>query len=158
TGMHLDRRHGRSVDAIDHKIDATVPWNAGKGSPLENARSTGRAISVLAQTFDRLDSDIVLVVGDRVEAFAAASAGHISGKIVAHIQGGDRALGQVDDSLRHAITKLAHIHFAATKQSATRIEKLGEDPWRIHTVGAPGIDLICSTGFQPAPNGVAGAA
>jgi len=91
---------------------------------------------------DRLKTDIVLVVGDRVEAFAAAAAGHVGGRIVAHIHGGDRALGQVDDSLRHAITKLAHLHFPATVASQQRILKLGEDPWRVHRVGSPGIDGI----------------
>jgi GDP/UDP-N,N'-diacetylbacillosamine 2-epimerase (hydrolysing) len=142
TGMHLDARHGKSADLIWTGISATVRWPAGKGAPLQTATSTGRAIASLAKTFNRLKSDIVLVVGDRVEAFAAASAAHISGRIVAHIHGGDRALGQVDDSLRHAITKLAHVHFAATKQSANRIARLGEDKWRIHAVGAPGIDGI----------------
>jgi UDP-hydrolysing UDP-N-acetyl-D-glucosamine 2-epimerase len=107
----------------------------------------------LSQAFDRLASDIVLVVGDRVEAFAAATAGHISGRAVAHIHGGDRALGQVDDSLRHAITKLAHIHFPATRESERRIRRLGEDPWRIHRAGSPGIDQIArqaeSSGLPP---------
>ena len=96
----------------------------------------------LADAYHELDSEIVLIVGDRVEAFAAASAAHISGRIVAHVHGGDRALGQIDDALRHAITKLAHIHFPATKQSARRILKLGEDRWRVHQVGSPGIDGI----------------
>jgi len=77
-----------------------------------------------------------------VEAFAAATAGHLSGRVVAHVHGGDRALGQVDDALRHAITKLSHLHFPATAGAAERIEKLGEDRWRIHRVGSPGIDGI----------------
>ncbi len=96
----------------------------------------------IAAALEELDSDIVLVVGDRVEAFAAAAAGHISGRAVAHVHGGDRAAGQVDDALRHAITKLSHIHFPATAQSALRLLKLGEDPWRIKRVGSPGIDGI----------------
>jgi len=146
TGMHLDRRHGWSIRSIDFPIDATVPWATGMGSAVETARSTGRAISLLADAFDRLKSDVVLVVGDRVEAFAAASAGHISGKIVAHVHGGDRAMGQVDDALRHAITKLSHIHFAATRQSAQRIRKLGENSERIFQVGAPGIDGVARAG------------
>jgi GDP/UDP-N,N'-diacetylbacillosamine 2-epimerase (hydrolysing) len=152
TGMHLNRRHGRTIDSLGRKIHAIVPWRSKTGSPLETVQSTGHAITHLATTFDRLASDIVLIVGDRVEAFAAASAAHISGKIVAHIHGGDRALGQVDDSLRHAITKLAHLHFPATKQSARRIKKLGEDDWRIFTVGAPGIDGI-SDQLSPSPGG-----
>ena len=140
TGMHLSRRHGRTVDAIrgdGWTVDATVPWPAG-----DLAIQTGRATAALAAALQRLRSDVVLVVGDRVEAFAAATAGHLSGRIVAHVHGGDRALGQVDDALRHAITKLAHVHFPATPASAARLLKLGEDRWRVHRVGSPGIDGI----------------
>jgi GDP/UDP-N,N'-diacetylbacillosamine 2-epimerase (hydrolysing) len=135
TGMHLSRKHGYTVQEIPH-LDAIVPWRG------DLATATGQATAKLAGAFEKLKTDIVLVVGDRVEAFAGATAGHLSGRIVAHIHGGDRALGQVDDALRHAITKLAHVHFPATQQSAERIAKLGEDPWRINLVGAPGIDGI----------------
>ncbi len=143
TGMHLSARHGRSLRAIEADgwtVDATVPWATGDAG--QNAVATGRALAGIASQLEQLQSDMVLVVGDRVEAFAAAAAGHISGRIVAHVHGGDRALGQVDDSLRHAITKLAHIHFPATVASAQRILKLGEDRWRVHRVGSPGIDGI----------------
>jgi GDP/UDP-N,N'-diacetylbacillosamine 2-epimerase (hydrolysing) len=145
TGMHLDPAHGRTVDQIREagwRADATVPWRAANDDLGTLARETGRATAGLADTFEKLGSDIVLVVGDRVEAFAAATAGHLSGRVVAHVHGGDRALGQVDDALRHAITKLAHVHFPATAESAERIAKLGEDRWRIHRVGSPGIDGI----------------
>lgn len=140
TGMHLSARHGRSIDEIRQggwKIDQVVPW---RGKALSSA--TGLAMAGLARAYAKLKSEIVLVVGDRVEAFAAAAAGHLSQRVVAHVHGGDRALGQVDDALRHSITKLAHIHFPATKASARRIEMLGEDRWRIYPVGAPGIDGI----------------
>jgi GDP/UDP-N,N'-diacetylbacillosamine 2-epimerase (hydrolysing) len=140
TGMHLSARHGRTIDAIradGWTVDATVPWT---GPTL--AAQTGRATAALATTLDRLGSDVVLVVGDRVEPFAAATAAHLSGRVVAHVHGGDRALGQVDDALRHAITKLAHVHFPATPASAARLLRLGEDRWRIHRVGSPGIDGI----------------
>ena len=140
TGMHLSAQHGRTIDTIRRDgwtVDATVPW---AGPDL--ASQTGRATAGLAAAFDRLASDVVLVVGDRVEAFAAATAGHLSGRVVAHVHGGDRALGQVDDALRHAITKLAHVHFPATPASAERLLKLGEDRWRVHRVGSPGIDGI----------------
>ncbi len=145
TGVHLDRSRGHSIDQIradGFTIDATVPWKSSGTDPVATACNTGAALIKLASTFAKLETDIILVVGDRVEAFAAASAAHISGKLVAHVHGGDRALGQVDDALRHAITKLSHIHFAATKQSAERVIKLGEDRFRIHQVGAPGIDGI----------------
>ncbi|HZK82428.1 MAG TPA: UDP-N-acetylglucosamine 2-epimerase, partial [Humisphaera sp.] len=143
TGMHLDRSRGRSLNAIvadGWRVNAVVPWARGSGSPVANAISTGKAISNIAAALSRLRSDVALVVGDRVEAFAAASAGHISGKLVAHIHGGDRALGLVDDSLRHAITKLSHVHFPATEQSAARVAALGEDAWRIVRAGSPGLD------------------
>lgn len=163
TGMHLDPRHGRTLvgwaysptgsrgtpptralrKIDDFSIDALVPWPpASRRTPVANAANTGRAIADLARAFDKLKSDIVLVVGDRVEAFAAAAAAHLSHRVVAHIHGGDRALGQIDDSLRHAITKLAHIHLPATPASAQRIAKLGEENWRIHCVGSPGNDRI----------------
>lgn len=141
TGMHLSKQHGRSIDQIRNggwSIDAIVPW---KSTDAPGA-ATGRAITQLTTVFDRLNSDIVLVVGDRVEGFAAATAAHLSGRIVAHVHGGDRALGQVDDCLRHAITKLSHIHFPATVGSKKRLLKLGEDRWRVHRVGSPGLDGI----------------
>ena len=141
TGMHLDRSRGYSISDIRKDgwtVDATVPWNS-KGNL---AVATASASAGIAKALDRLQSDIVLVVGDRVEAFAAASAGHLSQRIVAHVHGGDRAAGQVDDTLRHAITKLSHVHFAATRESADRIRKLGEDAFRVHLVGSPGIEGI----------------
>jgi UDP-hydrolysing UDP-N-acetyl-D-glucosamine 2-epimerase len=144
--MHLSPQHGNTARAIQRdgwKLSATVPWKQS-AEPTQVAAATGSAIASLARQFQKLRTQIVLIVGDRVEAFAAAAAGQIAGLTVAHIHGGDRALGQVDDSLRHAITKLSHIHFPATPASARRIRRLGEDPWRIHPVGSPGIDGISS--------------
>jgi UDP-hydrolysing UDP-N-acetyl-D-glucosamine 2-epimerase len=144
--MHLDPSRGSSLEAIradGWEVDRVVPW-AGEASPtpVGTARSTGQATAGIAEALEALKADVVLVVGDRVEALAAATAGHLSGRVVAHIHGGDRAVGLVDDSLRHAITKLAHVHFPATVQSAARLRRLGEQPWRIHRVGSPGIDGI----------------
>jgi GDP/UDP-N,N'-diacetylbacillosamine 2-epimerase (hydrolysing) len=147
TGMHLDAAHGRTIEQIRRDgftIDATVPWKPAGNNLTLLAEQTGRATARLAAAYAKLNPDIILVVGDRVEAFAAATAAHLSGRIVAHVHGGDRAQGQVDDSLRHAITKLAHVHFPATKESAQRLAKLGEDKWRIHQVGSPGLDGIKS--------------
>jgi GDP/UDP-N,N'-diacetylbacillosamine 2-epimerase (hydrolysing) len=140
TGMHLSDKHGNSIEQIRSqgwKIDATVPWQAGSV-----AIATGLATAELAKTFDKLKPNVVLIVGDRVEPMAAATAAHLSGLALAHVHGGDRALGQVDDCLRHAISKLVHLHFPATLKSAHRLKKMGEDAWRIHCVGSPGIDGI----------------
>lgn len=144
TGMHLDPCRGRTVEcmaASGCRPDAIVPWPAHRETaPTACAVAAGEAMARLARVFDELTSDVILVVGDRVEALAAAAAGHISRRVVAHVHGGDRALGQIDDSLRHAITKLAHLHFVATAASRLRVLRLGEDPWRVHLVGAPGVD------------------
>jgi GDP/UDP-N,N'-diacetylbacillosamine 2-epimerase (hydrolysing) len=146
TGMHLDPAHGDSVNAVKAegwKLDRVIAWEGGSGRDrATNARNTGLAVAGISDAFTQLKTDIALVVGDRVEAFAAATAAHLCGIAVAHVHGGDRAAGQVDDSLRHAITKLAHIHFPATRQSANRIFQLGEDRWRIIRAGSPGIDGI----------------
>jgi UDP-hydrolysing UDP-N-acetyl-D-glucosamine 2-epimerase len=144
TGSHTQRGRGDTLKEMRRDgwtIDATVPWKDDT-SPVGIARAMGAATVKLAEQFAKLKSDIVLVVGDRVEAFAAASAAAVSDRVLAHVHGGDRALGQVDDSLRHAISKLAHVHFAATRESGERLFRLGEDRERIHVVGAPGIDGI----------------
>src|SRR6185503_3057000 len=112
-------------------IDATVCWPLTGHKPSSHARQMGLATAELASTISHLRSDVILVVGDRVEAFAAAAAGHVSQRVVAHVHGGDRAEGQIDDSLRHAISKLAYVHFAVTRDSAVRLKRLGEDAWRV---------------------------
>jgi GDP/UDP-N,N'-diacetylbacillosamine 2-epimerase (hydrolysing) len=147
TGMHLSARHGRTIATF--AADAVAPWRGGS-----LAAATGNAVAALAGTFTRMRPDVVLVVGDRVEALAAALAAHLRGIPVAHVHGGDRALGQVDDCLRHAISKLSHIHFPATPQSARRLRRMGEDAWRIHRVGSPGLDEIDGIA-APLPPGLA---
>lgn len=145
TGMHLSRRHGSTLRQIRDEgwtIDHTVPWVQPRPGASGVAMATGKALAELARVYEKLRTDVVLVVGDRVEAFAAAAAGHIGGKIVAHVHGGDRAVGLIDDSLRHAITKLSHLHFPATRQSTRRIIRLGELPQCVYHVGSPGLDGI----------------
>lgn len=144
TGQHTQASRGKTIREIRRAgwtFDATVPWLEA-ATPSATAQATGAAMARLAKVYETLAPDVVLVVGDRVEAFAAASAAHIGGRVVAHVHGGDRALGQVDDALRHAISKLAHLHFAATPASGARLYAMGEDRWRIRVAGAPGIDNI----------------
>src|SRR5437588_5273557 len=94
TGMHLDPAHGRGIDAIGEQgwtVDRVAAWDTGSGRDrATTARNTGLAIAALADIFNEIHSDTVLIVGDRVEAFAAATAAHICGIVVAHIHGGDR--------------------------------------------------------------------
>jgi UDP-N-acetylglucosamine 2-epimerase (non-hydrolysing)/GDP/UDP-N,N'-diacetylbacillosamine 2-epimerase (hydrolysing) len=146
TGMHLSPAHGDTLASLASEgfpPDRVVDWPpTNVPTPTTTAIHTGRAIAEMAQALADFKTDIALVAGDRVEAFAGATAAHISNIAVAHVHGGDRAAGQVDDSLRHAITKLAHIHFPATRKSAERIYRLGEDRWCIIRAGSPGLDGI----------------
>jgi UDP-N-acetylglucosamine 2-epimerase (non-hydrolysing)/GDP/UDP-N,N'-diacetylbacillosamine 2-epimerase (hydrolysing) len=107
------------------------------------AKSLGVGVQAFVDTFELLNPDIVLVLGDRDEPLAAALASAHMNIPVAHIHGGDAAEGAtIDESIRHALTKFAHLHFPASEASATRIKQLGEEPWRVTTVGAPGLDRI----------------
>lgn len=144
TGMHLDPTRATTIDEISRRfgIDGVVPWDVGDGSSADATRACGAAMRHFVDAFERLRPDIVLVAGDRIETFSAAAAASLDGRFVAHVHGGDRAAGQSDDSSRHAITKLSHLHLAATRDSARRIIRLGEEKWRVHVVGAPGLEGI----------------
>jgi GDP/UDP-N,N'-diacetylbacillosamine 2-epimerase (hydrolysing) len=150
TGTHLDQQCGHTIDEIrgeeirgeGWKIDAVVDWPSGDRTSATLAFATGVAMSGIAREFAKLKSDIVMVVGDRVEAFACAAAASLSGIPLVHIHGGERATGQVDDMLRHAISKMAHVHLCATDEAKRRLTRMGEDAWRVTKVGAPGLDGI----------------
>jgi UDP-hydrolysing UDP-N-acetyl-D-glucosamine 2-epimerase len=123
-------------------VAATVPMQRARStrSRRADALAVARGIAGFTKVMDRLEPDAVLVLGDRIEAFAAATAAALRGVVVAHVHGGDRAEGIADESMRHAISKLAHVHFAASAQSAARLARMGEHAWRIHCSGSPGID------------------
>ena len=145
-GMHLAAEFGYTVKEIenDHfKIDSKIDVLHLKDTGVAMARSIGECIAKMADSLDRIKPDILLVLGDRSEMLAGAVAATYLGVSIAHIHGGDIS-GNVDEPVRHAITKLAHIHFPATKESAARIIKMGEEPWRVHVVGAPGLDSALS--------------
>jgi len=124
------------------EIAATVPMQRSDqptGRPAD-AAALGRGVCGFADVFVEHRPGWVVVLGDRIEAFAAASAASVGGIGVAHIHGGDRAEGVADEAMRHAITKLAHLHLAATEDSAERIVRMGEDPARVRVVGSPALD------------------
>lgn len=116
--------------------------NAGQTGRSEDVQSVARGVGRFGRAFEKLGPDWVVVLGDRIEAFAAATAAAIGGWALAHIHGGDRAEGVADESMRHAITKLAHLHFPATALSASRIVRMGEDQTRVHLVGSPAVDAL----------------
>lgn len=122
-------------------IAAKIPMQTKTApSRLDDAAALGRGIEGFADAILHLKPHWLVVLGDRIEAFAAASAASVGGVAVAHLHGGDRAEGVADEAMRHAITKLAHLHLPATDQSAWRIRRMGEDDSRIHVVGSPAID------------------
>lgn len=146
TGMHLSPQHGSTIDDIradGFDIDRRIPMLLDDDSETAMAKSVGIGISGMADAFDSLGPDVVLLLGDRFEAFAAGVAAAHMTIPVAHVHGGDAMRGSViDDSIRHALTKFAHLHLPASEESAERIRKLGEEPWRITVAGAPGLDAV----------------
>jgi len=145
TGMHLLQRFGRTerqISADGFRLDGCVSMQTGNDDPLDQAYGLGRGVEGIARVLQKLQSDIVLVLGDRIEAMAGALAAVTTGRQLAHIHGGDVAPGDFDESLRDSITKLADIHFPATKKSARRILAMGELRGNVFIVGAPGLDDI----------------
>lgn len=130
----------RDVRALFPVADSIPMQVAGRTGRLEDAEATGRGIARFARSFAGLRPDWVVVLGDRIEAMAAATAASIGGIAVAHLHGGDRAEGVADEAMRHAITKLAHLHLPATAESAERIIRMGERPEHVRLVGSPALD------------------
>lgn len=150
SGMHLLPRFGNTIKTIKKdgfEISARPKIFVGRDSEEATAQAIGNGIKEFSKVFKRLKPDIVIVLGDRTETFATAVAASTMNIPIAHIHGGDFAQGGLDEVFRFCISKLAHIHFAATKKSATRLKKMGEEKWRIHIVGAPGLDSIISKKF-----------
>jgi GDP/UDP-N,N'-diacetylbacillosamine 2-epimerase (hydrolysing) len=144
TGMHLLKEYGHSVDEIirdGFTPAARVDMYVGGDSPTAWSKSLGVEIQGLAQVFDMLKPDLMLVAGDRAEILAASVTAAYMNIPVAHIQSGDLS-GHIDGSARHAITKLAHVHLPSCEDSAERVRRLGEEPWRIFNVGAPQLDDV----------------
>jgi len=140
SGMHLMPEFGKTVNEIKkdgfkiHEINAIYE----EDSKESMAGFIGKFILLLIEKIRKIKPDIILVLGDRAEMLAGAIVGAYLAIPVAHIHGGDVS-STVDELARHAITKLSCIHFAVTKKSAERIIKMGEEKWRVHVVGAPGL-------------------
>jgi UDP-hydrolysing UDP-N-acetyl-D-glucosamine 2-epimerase len=146
-GMHLDPDFGstvREIEADGFAIAERMAMLKGGDSPQAVAASTGRGVEGFARAFARQRPDLLIVLGDRFEMLAAAVAALPFALPVAHIHGGEVSEGAMDNQIRHAITKLAHLHFASAEVHGRRIEQMGEETWRIHAVGAPGLDRIAT--------------
>jgi UDP-hydrolysing UDP-N-acetyl-D-glucosamine 2-epimerase len=145
TGMHLAPEFGRTVDQIAADgIDVTmqVPILGQGDDATAMAEAIGKGVAGLAHAIDRLRPDLLLLLGDRYEIFAAAQAAFVKKVPIAHLCGGDVTDGALDDAFRHSISKMASLHFPTNSDAARRLRQLGEAQERIHTVGSPGIDAI----------------
>ena len=146
TASALLDRYGQVVDLVEKdgfKIDDRVYMLMEGETPLTMAKSTGIGTIELASSFDRLQPDIVITIGDRFETMATTIAATYMNIALAHTMGGE-VTGTIDESIRHAITKFAHIHFPACNDAVKRIIKLGELPESIHNVGCPRLDLVAN--------------
>ncbi len=142
TGSHLlppDMTAGEVEEEFEVAARIVMQKEGATGR-LADAEALGRGVTGITRALRDRQPDWLLVLGDRIEAFAAASAASVAGVAVAHMHGGDRAEGVADEAMRHAITKLAHLHLPATETSAKRIERMGEAVVRIHVVGSPAMD------------------
>ncbi len=137
-------RYGAVHEVIEKDgfaIDATIYSILEGEKPTTMAKSTGMGIIEISSVFEQLQPDIVITVADRFDTLATAVAASYMNIPLAHTQGGE-VTGSIDESVRHAISKLAHIHFPATKQAAEYLVRMGEDPETVHWVGCPAIDAI----------------
>ena len=143
-GMHFLEEFGCTVKEIEKDgftLDVKITGLYSKDTRVDMARSVGEGIISLVEAYEMVSPDVIVVLGDRGEMLAASVAATYLGIPIAHIHGGEIS-GSVDGVVRHAITKLAHIHLAATEKSAERIRKMGENPDYIFVVGAPGLDSV----------------
>lgn len=140
-------RFGNAVDVMvqdGFAPDATIRFIIEGETPATMAKSTGLGLLELPTVFELLQPDIVVTVADRFETISTAIAAAYMNIPVAHTQGGDVS-GSIDESVRHAVTKLAHLHFPATELAARRVIAMGEDPEFVFNVGCPSIDLVART-------------
>jgi UDP-hydrolysing UDP-N-acetyl-D-glucosamine 2-epimerase len=146
SGAHLEESFGRTLEEIrsdGFHIDSEVKINMGSDSKTSTANAIGSGVLSISSALQKFMPDIFVVSADRFEGFAALIASTQMNIPTAHIEGGDITEGgALDDSVRHAMTKLAHLHFTTNQQSSNRILAMGEESWRVHTVGFPVIDLI----------------
>jgi UDP-N-acetylglucosamine 2-epimerase (non-hydrolysing)/GDP/UDP-N,N'-diacetylbacillosamine 2-epimerase (hydrolysing) len=151
SGAHLDPNFGSTLNEIQRDgfhIESEIKIEMDAKSLFATAQAIGSGVLEISQVLNKLKPDIMVVYADRFEGFAAVIAATQMNIPTAHIEGGDLTEGgALDDSVRHAMTKLSHLHFTTNTQASNRILAMGEESWRVHTVGFPAIDLIAEGNF-----------
>lgn len=145
TGMHLEPRFGdtaRQIEADGLAISERIPIDLTSDDPAGIAHSMSLALAGFGRLFAKQPPDILLVLGDRFEVFAAVAAAVPFNIPIAHIAGGEVTEGAIDDVFRHAISKMSHLHFVAAEPYRERLLQMGEEPWRVQVTGSPGLDQL----------------
>ncbi|WWW11951.1 UDP-N-acetylglucosamine 2-epimerase [Arcobacter cryaerophilus gv. pseudocryaerophilus] len=144
TGMHLSPEFGLTYKEIEKEfsVNKKIEMLLSSDTSIGISKSMGLAQISFAESYDELKPDIVIVLGDRYEIFSATSVAMIARIPIAHIHGGEKTEGAFDESIRHSITKMSHLHFTATEEYKNRVIQLGEDPSRVFNVGGMGIENI----------------
>lgn len=145
SGMHLSPEHGNTVEMVEADgwlIADRIEMSLSGDTPQAISKSIGLGVAGFGQAFSRSKPDLLVVLGDRYETLSAVIAAMPFKIPVAHLHGGEATFGAFDEGIRHSITKMSHIHFPAAQEYADRIIQLGEEPWRVHNVGALSQDNI----------------
>lgn len=145
TGMHLSPEFGLTYKEIEKDgfiIDERIEMLLSSDTPVGIAKSIGLGVIGFADALDRLQPDILVLLGDRFELLAAAQAALVAKIPVAHLVGGDTTEAAFDEAIRHSITKMSHLHFVTNELSKNRVCQMGENPEYVYNVGSPGLDYI----------------
>lgn len=146
TNMHLSSKYGNTYQEIERDgftIDKKIPiLEDGKDDAIATVKSMAKALAGFADAYDELKPDMVVVLGDRYEILAAATAALIERIPIAHLYGGEITEGAYDDSIRHSVTKMSHLHFTSCEEYRHRVIQLGEQPIRVFNVGSIGVENI----------------
>ena len=147
SAMHLSPEFGltyREIESDGFLIDEKIEMLLSSDTPIGTTKSMGIGLIGFGEALARLQPDIMVILGDRFEAFTCAAAATVMRIPIAHIHGGEITQGCIDEALRHSITKMSHLHFTSTETYRQRVVQMGENPGRVFNVGAPGIDGIKS--------------
>lgn len=151
SGAHLDKNFGETLDEIKNdgfQVNEEIQIEMDADSLESNVQAIGSGILSIGKALSKLKPDMMVVYADRFEGLAAVVASTQMNIPTAHIEGGDLTEGgALDDSVRHAMTKLSHLHFTTNQQASNRVLAMGEEKWRVHTVGFPAIDMISANNF-----------
>lgn len=142
-GMHISKKFGSTYEEVLKDGYKNIHVAYGLIQSVDASINLGNTVSYLSGYIDSIEPDMIIVHGDRMDALAGAVVGALHNIMVGHIEGGELS-GTIDESIRHAISKFAHVHFVCTEEAAERLVQLGEEKSRIHVIGSPDIDIMVS--------------